>query len=239
MELRLDKIISSAGVASRSEVKTLIRRGAVQVDGVTAKSPQEKVDPDRSVITVNGEPVNYKKNRCYMMNKPAGYVTSTEDPRDRTVMELLPDDLRRLGLFPAGRLDKDSEGLLIITDDGELAHRITSPKHKVKKRYYIETDGEFTLEDIEAFSAGIVLGDGYECLPAKLELLTGGVKYSACVTVSEGKYHQVKRMAAARGKHVTYLKRLSTGALKLPDDLGPGKIKELSAEDIESLFVEK
>lgn len=207
--MRLDKYLSEAGVASRKELKAMIRQGRVQVNGAAAKSPEEKVDPDTVQVYVDGVYVQKYGRIVLMLHKPAGYVTSTEDPRDRTVMELLPEKYQKL--FPVGRLDKETEGLLLFTNDGDLGHRLTSPKHQVEKEYFARIDGEITEEDVLAFREGIVLRDGTKCLPAELRKTEDG----CMVIVREGKYHQVRRMLASRGKPVTYLRRVREGQLQL------------------------
>ena len=230
---RLDKLLADQGLASRKELRAIIRDGRVQVDGVTVTQPEHKLDPAQASVRVDGEPVRWQRFHYYMMDKPTGVVTATEDKKQRTVLDLLPPELKRLGLFPVGRLDKDTSGLLLLTDDGEFAHRVISPKSCVKKRYYAEVEGEANEEDVRAFSRGIVLGDGTQCLPATLELLGGG---ACAVTVMEGKYHQVRRMLASRGKPVRVLRRLSVGGLKLDDTLGPGGVRELGEKDLCTLF---
>ena len=226
---RLDKIIASTGRFSRREVKELIRRGQVLVDGVPARSAQEKADPEAAEITVQGEPLVYRRFTWVMLNKPAGYLSATEDGRGATVLDLLPPELQRQGLFPVGRLDKDTEGLLLLTDDGPLGHALLSPKNHVDKVYYAKVEGRLDRTDAEALAAGMVLGDGLHCLPAELEPLGDG---SQChVTLREGKYHQVKRMLAARGKPVVYLKRLSMGPIALDPALAPGEWRPLTGEE--------
>ena len=224
--LRLDKIIAASGLYSRSEASALVRNGRVTAGGCKAVSGAEKYEPDAVVITVDGIILEYKKYRYIMLNKPAGYVSSTTDKREKTVMELLDPIFTKLGLFPAGRLDKDAEGLLLLTNDGDFAHRVTSPSGNVEKKYYVAFEGKINESDFDAFRKGLRLGDGYTCLPAVLEAAPGG----AHVTLQEGKYHQVKRMMAVIGKHVTYLKRLSIGGLLLDDKLGPGQYRELGDE---------
>ena len=226
--MRLDKYLSEAGLGTRPEVKNMIRAGRVTVDGVPAKKPEEKVGEGRTVL-VDGRPANPLGSQVLLLHKPAGYVTSTSDPRDKTVMELLPKEYQKL--FPVGRLDKDTEGLLLMTDDGELAHRLTSPKHQVEKEYYAETDGEIDKGDIEAFRQGITLRDGTVCLPAELRPWEGG----CLVTVRQGKYHQVRRMLASRGKPVTYLRRVREGGLLL-GSLPKGQWRLLSLSEIDSLL---
>lgn len=236
--LRLDKIISESGLASRKEAAQLIRRGEVLVDGRPALSGAEKADPETSEIIVSGRRLSYRKKHYLMMNKPAGVVSSTEDAREKTVLELLEGAYRRMELFPAGRLDKDAEGLLILTDDGDYAHKIITPSKKVYKVYYVETDGALTPGDAAAFDSGIVLKDGLECLPGSLEIISSGSKSTALVRIREGKYHQVKRMLASLGKPVTYLKRVSIGGMQLDENLGTGKFRELTEDEIESVFLD-
>lgn len=233
--MRLDKMLADQGVASRKELREIIRSGRVCVDGATETHPERKLDPTLAAVTLDGERVGYRRFHYYMLDKPVGVVTATEDRRQRTVLDLLPAELRRLGLFPVGRLDKDTSGLLLLTDDGDFAHRVISPKSCVKKRYYAEVEGEADAQDALAFSRGIVLGDGTRCLPAELELLGGG---RCLVTVMEGKYHQVRRMLASRGKPVLALRRLSVGGLRLEESLGPGGFRELSEQDLCTLFKE-
>ena len=226
---RLDKVLSDLGVASRKELKEIIRSGRVAVDGVVEKHPERKLDPQLSTVSLDGKPLQYRKYRTFMMDKPLGVITATEDELEKTVLDLLPEELRQLGLFPVGRLDKDTSGLLLLTNDGEFAHRVISPKSCVEKRYYARVDGRPDEEDVRAFREGLTLGDGTRCLPAGLEILG---EDSCIVTVTEGKYHQVRRMLASRGKPVLTLRRLSEGGLKLEETLGPGGIRELSQEDL-------
>lgn len=234
--IRLDRIICDAGLASRREAARLIKSGFVAVNGKTASSGAEKFDPASAEIIVGGKMLVYKNMRYLMMNKPAGVVSSTEDPDERTVLDLLDDVTRRCGLFPAGRLDKDAEGLLILTDDGDYAHRILSPSKKVFKTYYAETDGFLNESDAEAFQNGIILKDGLRCLPAFLEIIHSGEKSAAYVRIREGKYHQVKRMLASLGKPVTYLRRESIGGLGLDASLQPGEYREMSPDETELVF---
>lgn len=209
---RLDKILSDAGVASRRQLKTMIRAGRVKADGVCVTDEAAKFDENTVSLCVDGEPVGKYRRVLLMMHKPAGYVTSTDDPRQPTVMELVPEEYRRLRVAPVGRLDKDTEGLLLLTNDGDLAHRIISPRHGVWKTYYAEHEGEADGEDVCAFEKGLVLSDGTRCLPAKLRPQGKG---RSIIAVQEGKYHQVRRMMASRGMTVTYLKRMAEGALEL------------------------
>lgn len=232
---RLDKIIASTGRYSRREVKTLVREGRVLVDGRIAASPEDKCDPLTACIRVNGEALFYREHTYVMLHKPAGVLSATEDGRGKTVLDLLAPEYRRIGLFPVGRLDKDTEGLLLLTDDGALAHDLLAPKKHVDKVYFARTEGALGEEDCAAFAAGITLGDGLSCLPAKLEILKSGAQSEALVTVCEGKFHQVKRMLASRGNPVIYLKRLSMGPLTLDETLPKGEYRLLTAQEIAAL----
>ena len=231
---RLDRFLSEAGVASRRELRAIIRAGRVRVNDVPASAPEQKIDETSDRVTLDGEAVGPRGPVVLLLHKPTGYVTSTDDPRDRTVMELLPPQYR--GLAPVGRLDKDTEGLLLLTNEGGLAHDILSPKHHVDKVYYARTAGCLTEEDCRAFAAGMTLGGGLECLPAGLEILSAGPEGSeGLVTLREGKFHQVKRMLAARGKPVLYLKRVRMGNLPLDPALEPGTYRYLTEDEVESL----
>lgn len=230
---RLDKLLAGTGKWSRREVKTLVRQGLVRVDGRLAASAEDKLDPAAAIITVAGETISLCRFTYVMLHKPASVLTATEDRKQPTVLDLLPPELRRIGLAPVGRLDKDTEGLLLLTNDGELAHRLLSPKYHVEKRYFARVDGELSAADAEAFARGMTLGDGLECLPAGLEVLPDRV---CIVTLREGKFHQVKRMLAARGAPVLYLKRLSMGPLTLDDSLAAGAYRLLRAEEISALY---
>ena len=224
---RLDKVLSQTGRWSRREVKDLCRAGKVTVDGAVVKKPETKVG-ENSLLTVNGEAVVQESVVWIMLHKPAGVVSATEDAREQTVLSLLPERYRRMELFPVGRLDKDTEGLLLLTNDGPLAHDLLSPRKHVDKVYYARVDGTPDEADTAAFEAGMTLGDGTQCLPAKLRLLGGS---EVEVTLREGKYHQVKRMLAARGKPVVYLKRVAFGPLKLDETLAKGEWRSLSEEE--------
>ncbi len=230
---RLDKLLAGTGKWSRREVKALVRQGLVRVDGRLAASAEDKLDPAAAIVTVAGETISLRRFTYVMLHKPAGVLTATEDRKQPTVLDLLPPELRRIGLAPVGRLDKDTEGLLLLTNDGELAHRLLSPKYHVDKRYLARVDGELSAADAEAFARGMTLGDGLECLPAGLEVLPDRV---CVVTLREGKFHQVKRMLAARGAPVLYLKRLSMGPLTLDDSLAAGAYRLLRAEEISALY---
>lgn len=220
---RLDKILSEAGAGSRKELKALIRAGRVTADGQTVRNEAEKFDETAVSLAIDGVQVEPYHLVVLLLNKPAGYVTSTDDPRDRTVMELIPERYRKFGVTPVGRLDKETEGLLLLTNDGDLAHRILSPRSGVWKTYYAEHEGTASAEDCAAFEAGLTLGDGTKCLPARLEPQGHG---KSLIHVQEGKYHQVRRMMAARGMPVTYLKRIAEGGLTL-GGLEKGAVAEL------------
>lgn len=229
---RLDKIISATGKKSRREVKILVKQGRILVDGVPASAPEMKVDPAVSQILLDGEDIGYQRFTYVMLHKPAGVLSAVEDKRQKTVLDLLPEELQKRGLSPVGRLDKDTEGLLLLTNDGDLTHRLLSPRHHVDKVYYARVEGQLEKADCEAFAAGMTLGDGLECLPAGLEILSPG---EALVTLQEGKFHQVKRMLAACGKPVTYLKRLSMGPLDLDERLKPGEFRHLTEAEVTML----
>lgn len=229
---RLDKVISATGKKSRREVKDMVRQGRILVNGKIAVAADMKVDPLLAEILLDGEPLCYEKFTYIMLHKPAGVLSAVEDRKQKTVLDLLPSELQKRGLSPVGRLDKDTEGLLLLTNDGELTHKLLSPKYHVDKVYYAKVDGCLERADIEAFAAGMTLGDGLECLPAGLEILSDS---EALVTLHEGKFHQVKRMLAARGKPVLYLKRLRMGPLYLDENLPCGAYRPLHEEEIKSL----
>ena len=230
---RLDKLLASTGHWSRREVKDLVRQGRVLADGRPAARPEDKFDPERVRLSVDGREVDCAPFVYLMLHKPAGLLSATEDRNQKTVLDLLPEHLRRRGLFPVGRLDKDTEGLLLLTNDGPLAHRLLSPRHHVDKSYFVRVDGALGREDAEAFAAGMTLADGLACLPAGLELLD--TPDAAIVTLREGKYHQIKRMLAARGKPVVYLKRLTMGPLSLDPALEKGEWRPLTAEELAAI----
>lgn len=232
---RLDKIVASTGRWSRKEVRELARRGLVEVNGAAVQSVSEKFDPEAAEIAVNGETVHYRRCTWIMLNKPAGYLSATEDGRGETVLDLLPRELQRQELFPVGRLDKDTEGLLLLTNEGALAHALLSPKRHVDKVYYARTAGRLSEEDCRAFAAGLSLEDGLRCLPAGLEILTAGEESEALVTLREGKFHQVKRMLSARGKPVLYLERVRMGNLSLDRTLARGAFRFLTEEELTAL----
>lgn len=232
--LRLDKYLADMQVGTRSEVKQMIRKGLVTVDGLVIKKPEEKVDCESQVVTCGGVIVSYQQYEYYMLNKPAGVVSATEDPRDQTVIDLI-EDRRRKDLFPAGRLDKDTEGLLLITNDGALAHDLLSPKKHVDKKYYARIEGAVTEEDIKMFQEGVDIGEKKMTLPAVLTILRSGEESEITLTICEGKFHQVKRMFEAVGKKVTYLKRLSMGSLVLDEQLFPGEYRTLTEQELTQL----
>ena len=228
---RLDKFLCDSGVGSRSQVKAILKSGRVTVDGKPEKDPGKKIDPQTQKIALDGDVLGGMRRAVIMLNKPAGFVTATEDPVEKTVMELIPQELKHLDLKPVGRLDKATEGLLLFTNDGDLLHRLISPKKEVPKIYYARHEGEADAEDVAVFSAGLMLRDGTVCLPAKLQPLGPG---ESLVTVCEGKYHQVRRMMASRGMTVLYLERRQEGNLTL-GDLPRGQIRELTAGELDAL----
>ncbi|MEF2837965.1 MAG: pseudouridine synthase [Oscillospiraceae bacterium] len=230
---RLDKFLCDSGAGTRSQVKVMLKAGRVTVDGKVEKDNSKKIDPSRQVVTLDGNVLGGKRRMVVMLNKPAGFVTATEDPVERTVMELLPEEMKYLDLKPVGRLDKATEGLLLFTNDGDLLHRLISPKKEVPKVYYAKHEGTATQEDVEAFAGGITLRDGTVCLPAKLQPLGAG---ESLITVCEGKYHQVRRMMASRNMTVLYLERREEGCLCL-GDLERGNVRELTAEEVAALEI--
>ncbi|MBQ7817338.1 MAG: rRNA pseudouridine synthase [Oscillospiraceae bacterium] len=231
---RLDKFLVECGVGSRSQVKDILKTGAVTVDGVPQKDGARKIDPNSQEILYAGQVLQGKRRVVVMLHKHAGFVTATEDKRERTVMELLPPELLRQDVKPVGRLDKETEGLLLFTNDGDLLHRLISPKKEVPKVYYARHEGQATQEDVVAFADGLTLRDGTVCLSAKLEPLGAG---ESRITVYEGKYHQVRRMMASRDMTVLYLKREQEGSLTL-GDLPLGEARELTAQEIADLEAE-
>ena len=228
---RLDKFLTNAGVATRSQIKAILKTGRVQVDGKAVKDGAAKIDPEKQIVTLDGEVIGGKRRMVLVLNKPAGFVTSTEDPRDRTVMELLPKEYAHQELKPVGRLDKATEGLLLFTNDGDLLHRLISPKKEVPKVYYARHEGTAGETDVAAFADGLTLRDGTVCLPAKLEPLGPG---ESLITVCEGKYHQVRRMMASRQMTVLYLERRSEGGLTL-GSLERGQTRELTEKEVQIL----
>ena len=225
---RLDKFLCDSGVGTRSQVKVILKSGRVTVDGLVERDNSRKIDPAMQTVCLDGEVLGGERRIVVMLNKPSGFVTATEDKNDRTVMELLPPEIRKMDVKPVGRLDKATEGLLLFTNDGDLLHRLISPKKEVPKVYYARHEGSATQADVAAFEAGLTLGDGTKCLPAKLEIMGEG---ESRITVCEGKYHQVRRMMASRNMSVLYLERQSEGGLSL-GTLPRGEVRELTAEEM-------
>lgn len=233
---RLDKILSNLGYGTRKEIKQAVRKGLIEVNGEVAKDNGMQVDPEVDKIFVNGEEIFYRKYIYLMMNKPDGVISATFDNRDETVIDLLEIEHQVFEPFPVGRLDKDTVGLLLLTNDGELNHRLISPKWKVDKVYYAKIDKKVTEDDIKKFKNGITLDDGYTCKEAKLEILEASDSGSeVMLTIQEGKFHQVKRMFEAVDKSVVYLKRVEFGTLQLDEDLEEGEYRELTEEEVKIL----
>lgn len=238
--MRLDRLLSNMGKGSRKEVALLLRSCCVQVDGRVEKSPGRQVDVAAERVFCAGQEVRYQKYVYLVMNKPAGYICSTDDPREKTVLELLPPTYAGRGLFPAGRLDKDTVGLLFLTNDGNFAHDMLAPKKHVEKTYFARVKGEVTEKDGAAFSAGVLLDDGYRTMPAELLILEAGEVSKVELTIREGKFHQVKRMFEAVGKRVIYLKRIKMGGFGLPPLLKEGEVLEIGEQAIkEAVFSAK
>ena len=229
---RLDKFLCDCGVGTRSQVKAILKSGRVTVDGAAERDNSRKIDPQKNRICLDGQELNQTGRVVVMLNKPAGFVTATEDARDQTVMELLPQEYKHMQLRPVGRLDKATEGLLLFTNDGDLLHKLISPKKEVPKIYYARHEGTAGEEDIAAFTEGLELADGTKCLPAVLQPIGPG---ESLITVCEGKYHQVRRMMAARRMHVEYLERRQEGSLTL-GDLPRGQVRALTEEEIAALL---
>ena len=234
MRLRLDKYLADMGIGTRTEVKRAIAKGQVQVNGQVEKRPEYKLDSEADCVCFQGNPVVYAAYEYYMLNKPAGVISATEDAKETTVVDLI-EARQRKDLFPVGRLDKDTEGLLLITNDGELAHRLLSPKKHVDKVYYARICGYVTQEDQEQFLQGVDIGEDALTLPADLEILHSGEESEIRLTIREGKFHQVKRMFQAVGKEVIYLKRLQMGSLVLDEALKPGEYRTLTRKELEEL----
>ena len=232
--IRLDKYLADMGVGTRTEVKKYIRQGKVKIDGLVVKSPEEKVDIENQEVSYLDQPVGYQTFEYYMLNKPAGVISATTDAKEKTVIDLITDKKRK-DLFPVGRLDKDTEGLLLITNDGELAHRLLSPKKHVDKVYYAKVKGVVTEADVKTFAEGVSLGQGEMAKPAVLEIIASDEISEIKLTIQEGKFHQVKRMFLSVGKEVIYLKRLSMGTLVLDENLPLGGYRPLKAEELEQL----
>ena len=229
---RIDKILSNLGYGSRSEIKKYCKQGSVVVNGSEVSNPGTQVDTENDEILFNGEEVTYREYIYLMMNKPDGYISATTDKYDPTVLDLIDLSYLAFEPFPVGRLDKDTEGLLVLTNDGKLSHRVLSPKKHVPKTYYAKIDGVVTEEDVEAFLEGVVLDDGYKTMPSQLNILKSDDESEIELTIHEGKFHQVKRMFESVGKKVVYLKRLSMGNLKLDESLELGEYRELTDEEV-------
>ncbi len=229
--MRLDKLLAHLNCGSRKQVQAMIRAGRVQVDGVTERDPAAKVDADTAQVVLDGQAQHYQAQRYYMLNKPAGVITASRDERHDTVLELFPEEMRR-GLFAVGRLDKDTEGLLLITDDGALSHALMSPARHVDKVYEAEVEGELVPDAAARFAAGLELKDGTVCRPAQLEAAPDLGENWVRVTLREGKYHQVKRMIAAVGGVVVRLRRVELGGLTLDPALAPGAFRALTAQEL-------
>lgn len=231
-QIRIDKYLSVALGVSRNEAKVLLKSGKITSDGKVISKPETKVD-ESAEVRLGEDILRYKKYIYILMNKPQGILSASTDKRVKTVVDIIPENLKRAGLFPVGRLDKNTTGLLIITDDGEFGHRVTSPKSLIEKRYLVGLDGQIKQEHICVFEAGVILADGEKCMPAKLEIVS---ENAAIVTIREGKYHQIKRMFGTVGLGVNTLKRLSIGKLNLPIELGEGSVIELGVEDLQKIF---
>lgn len=229
--MRLDKLLADAGAGTRSEVKEYIHRGRVTVNGQICKKPEQKVWEEMDRISLDGQPVDYARYRYYLLYKPQGVVTATEDSRERTVLELLAG-VNTANISPVGRLDKDTEGLLLLTNDGELAHRLLSPRRHVDKCYLVRTEKPLSAADLHTLEEGVDIGDEKPTMPAKACINEAG---ELLLTIREGRYHQVKRMLQAVDNKVLYLKRLSFGSLRLPEDMNPGEFRALTVEEQESL----
>ncbi len=237
--IRIDKFLGNMGIGTRTEVQKMIRRGEVQVNGKAVASPKEKIEETADIVLVNGCQITYRKHFHLMMNKPSGYVTATIDNVYPTVIDLVEDAFIAGKVMPAGRLDVDTEGFVFLTSDGDLNHFITGPKNHIRKTYYAEIEGCLTEEDISAFAEGITLEDGYVTKPGELEILESAPLSKCHVTISEGKFHQVKRMFLALGKKVTYLKRIQMGNLKLDPSLALGESREISEKELELIKEER
>ena len=227
--MRLDRFLTAAGGLSRSRAGKAVRAGRVTVNGLVTALPEQKIDELHDTVLLDGSPLRYRAKHYMLLDKPVGVITAAKDPRQPTVLDLLPPEVRRPGLMPVGRLDKDTSGLLLLTDDGDFAHRVISPKSGVPKVYRATVDGALTEADVRLFARGVLLRDGTQCLPAGLQLLS---PHTCLVTVQEGRYHQVRRMLAAAGKPVLTLRRLSVGGLSLPADSVPGTWRELDQDEV-------
>lgn len=232
---RLDKLLSNLGYGTRKEIKQLVKKGIARVDGQVVKDSSMHVNPWESIIELDGEKVNYREYVYIMLNKPQDVVSATYDNKYKTVADLLPDEFSTFKPFPAGRLDIDTEGLLLMTNDGQLAHELLSPKKHVPKKYYALVEGEVNIDDVNKFKEGVVLDDGYMTMPAQLEIIRAGEHSEIELVIHEGKFHQVKRMFEAVGKKVKYLRRIEFGSLKLDENLKPGECRELTDDELKEL----
>lgn len=235
--MRLDRFFSSQGLLSRKEVRPLLKTGSIAINGEPAKLPDQQLDPERDEVTLYGERVNYREHIYLMLNKPQGYVSSTEDSRSPTVLELVSPELRRRGLFPAGRLDKDSTGFVLLTDNGSFAHRILSPKNHVEKEYEVGLDAPLDERGIARMTEGVTLADGTFCRCVRLNILTPGREPVVQIVLDEGKYHQIKRMFGVLGLGVNSLKRVRIGGLWLDENLAEGEYKEILHKEVENILV--
>lgn len=233
--MRMDKFLANMGFGTRKEVKQLVKSKAVTLNDETVKDSGKQFDPKVDVVRVYGDEVAYKPFLYLMLNKPAGVISATEDYKDNTVIDLLDEDVKHYDLHPVGRLDKDTVGLLLLTNDGDLTHQLLSPKKKVPKKYYARIEGQVTEEDVAAFAQGVTLEDGYETKPGQLTILESAPTSLIELVITEGKFHQVKRMFEAVGKQVVYLKRLEMGSLILDETLREGKYRELTEEELQQL----
>ncbi|MBS4200064.1 rRNA pseudouridine synthase [Bacillus sp. FJAT-49732] len=233
--MRIDKLLSNIGYGSRKEVKKILKNGNVTVNGTIVKDAKCHVDPVADSVFLFGEQVHYREFIYLMMNKPAGVISATEDEKDKTVIDLLNDEEAVFNPFPVGRLDKDTEGLLLLTNDGKLSHQLLSPKKNVPKTYFAVINSSVTEDDINAFARGVTLDDGYETKPGKLKILKSDTYSDIELTITEGKFHQVKRMFEAVGKKVVYLKRISMGPIELDETLENGHYRELTEEEVQQL----
>ena len=236
-KMRVDKLLSNVGVASRAELKKYCKQGLISVNGKVINNPGVQVDSESDDIRFNGEKIVYREFVYIMLNKPDGYISATFDKYDPIVLDLIDQSYLVFEPFPVGRLDKDTEGLLVLTNDGQLAHRVLSPKKHVPKTYYAKIQGKVTEEDILAFEKGVILDDGYETMPSQVKILKSDDMSEIELTIHEGKFHQVKRMFESVGKKVVYLKRLSMGKLKLDESLKLGEYRELTEEEVK--FIEE
>lgn len=235
--IRIDKMLSNSGIGSRKDVKNIIKSGKVTVDGKIIKSSDLKIDPENSKIIVNGKELTYKKNIYLLMNKPAGVISATYDKKEKTVIDILPNNFKNIDLFPVGRLDKDTVGMLILTNDGDFAHNTLSPKKHVWKKYYATVSGIVTQEDIQFFEKGVEIGENEICKSAKLQICTTNDNTTnVTIEISEGKFHQIKRMFKAVGKEVLFLKRIKFGGLELDENIAEGSVRELSEIELKKIF---